>query len=175
MPPGSYWTQPKGGVHITSAKGADTVAFIEIDDGPYLVRPVEAAFGSEEEIINTDVADLPWVDATSWSSTPGAAGPCGAPMPCVAPLWGAAGGSDPGAVLLKLAPGSGDEVAPTAGMFRVVTVAGRTMTAGADGEVALDPGSLVTSGSAVALACADGAECLLYLRTEGSVELSFRQ
>ena len=40
MPPGSYWTQPRGAVHITAARGDDVLAYIEIDEGPYLVRPV---------------------------------------------------------------------------------------------------------------------------------------
>ena len=33
MPTGSFWTQPKGEVHITAAKGANNVALVEIDRG----------------------------------------------------------------------------------------------------------------------------------------------
>ena len=39
MPAGSFWTQPKGEVHITAAKGNTNVALVEIDKGPYLVLP----------------------------------------------------------------------------------------------------------------------------------------
>ena len=48
MPTGSFWTQPKGGVHITAAKGTDILAYIEIDEGPYLVLAVDKAFDSED-------------------------------------------------------------------------------------------------------------------------------
>ncbi|NNF05424.1 MAG: DUF4437 domain-containing protein, partial [Candidatus Eisenbacteria bacterium] len=37
MPKGSYWTQPAGEVHITAAKGSENIAFIEIEEAPYLV------------------------------------------------------------------------------------------------------------------------------------------
>jgi hypothetical protein len=57
MPAGSYWTQPRGGPHITAARG-ETVAYIEIDEGPYLVRPVDQAFEDEE-----------WTPPTSSGST----------------------------------------------------------------------------------------------------------
>ena len=36
MPAGSFWTQPAGEVHITSARGQETIAYVEIDEGPYL-------------------------------------------------------------------------------------------------------------------------------------------
>jgi hypothetical protein len=54
MPPGSFWTQPKGEVHITAAKGVTNVALVEIDKGPYLVLPVEEAFDSGERPVNVD-------------------------------------------------------------------------------------------------------------------------
>ena len=40
MKPGSFWTQPKGESHITSAKGEENIALVEIDKGPYLVQPI---------------------------------------------------------------------------------------------------------------------------------------
>lgn len=36
MPAGSYWTQPAGEAHITSAAGDFNMAYIEIQNGPYL-------------------------------------------------------------------------------------------------------------------------------------------
>ncbi|MET0000674.1 MAG: DUF4437 domain-containing protein, partial [Candidatus Thiodiazotropha lotti] len=52
MPAGSFWTQPKGEVHITSAKGSTNIALVEIERGPYLVLPVEKAFDAGERPIN---------------------------------------------------------------------------------------------------------------------------
>lgn len=64
MPTGSFWTQPKGEAHITSAKGENTMAYIEIDNGPYLVKPVSQAFDSGESPINIDIDNMMWLDDT---------------------------------------------------------------------------------------------------------------
>ena len=39
MPAGSFRTQPQGEVHVTAARWANNPALVEIDQGPYLVRP----------------------------------------------------------------------------------------------------------------------------------------
>ena len=62
MPVGSFWTQPKGEVHITAAKGSTNVAYIEIDKGPYLVLPPKEAFDSGERPINVDASNIVWID-----------------------------------------------------------------------------------------------------------------
>lgn len=58
MPVGSYWTQPKGEAHITSAQGSKIVAYVEIEAGPYLVRPLDQAFDSGERPVNVDASNL---------------------------------------------------------------------------------------------------------------------
>jgi hypothetical protein len=58
MPAGSFWTQPKGEVHITAARGDTNVALVEIDRGPYHVLPAEEAFDSGERPINVDASKL---------------------------------------------------------------------------------------------------------------------
>lgn len=63
MPAGSFWTQPKGEPHITSARGDDVLAYIEIDRGPYLVWPVDQSFESDERPVNVDASNIVWVDA----------------------------------------------------------------------------------------------------------------
>ena len=60
MPPLSYWTQPAGETHITSAKGKNNIAFIEIDKGPYLVHPVGKAFSNGEKPINVHASNIIW-------------------------------------------------------------------------------------------------------------------
>ncbi|NME72035.1 DUF4437 domain-containing protein [Flammeovirga aprica] len=71
MPKGSFWTQPKGDVHITSAKGANALAYIEIEEGPYLVHPEEEAFDSGERPVNIDQTNVVWLDASdiTWIET----------------------------------------------------------------------------------------------------------
>jgi hypothetical protein len=64
MPAGSFWTQPKGEVHKTSAKGANTFAYIEIEEGPYLVHSSDEAFDSGERPVNIDHSNVVWLDAS---------------------------------------------------------------------------------------------------------------
>lgn len=64
MPAGSFWTQPKGHVHTTSATGTDALAYIEIEEGPYLVLPKEDEFDSGERPINVDKSNIVWLDAS---------------------------------------------------------------------------------------------------------------
>ena len=64
MPVGSFWTQPAGESHITAAKGEECIAYVEIDSGPYLVKPIEEAFDNGERPINVDKNNLVWLDAS---------------------------------------------------------------------------------------------------------------
>lgn len=64
MKPGSFWTQPVGEPHITSAKGEENIALVEIDKGPYLVKPINEAFDNGERPINIDVSNLVWLNDT---------------------------------------------------------------------------------------------------------------
>ena len=68
MPRGTYWTQPAGEVHITSAKGQENIAYIEIAEGPYLVMPTDQAFDRGERPVNVDPSNLVWLDGsnTTW-------------------------------------------------------------------------------------------------------------
>lgn len=70
MPVGSFWTQPAGEPHITSAKGEGTMAYIEIDNGPYLVKPTNESFDQGERPINIDASNIVWLDntQTNWIS-----------------------------------------------------------------------------------------------------------
>lgn len=68
MKPGSFWTQPAGESHITSAKGTENIALVEINKGPYLVKPIDAAFETGERPINVDVSNVVWLnhEQTNW-------------------------------------------------------------------------------------------------------------
>ncbi|MEQ9262582.1 MAG: DUF4437 domain-containing protein [Owenweeksia sp.] len=63
MKPGSFWTQPKGEPHITSAKGEENLALVEIDNGPYLVQPLEEAFDNGERSVNIDASNVVWLNS----------------------------------------------------------------------------------------------------------------
>ncbi|MEM9691973.1 MAG: DUF4437 domain-containing protein, partial [Myxococcota bacterium] len=58
----------KGASHITSARGKDTLAYIEIDEGPYLVHPAAEAFDTPERPVNVHVSNIVWVPSDHASS-----------------------------------------------------------------------------------------------------------
>ncbi|MEO1051396.1 MAG: DUF4437 domain-containing protein [Bacteroidota bacterium] len=68
MTPGSFWTQPLGESHITSAKGEQVIALVEISKGPYLVKPTSEAFDSGERPVNIEASNIVWLDneSTNW-------------------------------------------------------------------------------------------------------------
>ncbi|SDR92037.1 DUF4437 domain-containing protein [Gramella sp. MAR_2010_147] len=68
MKPGSFWTQPVGESHITSAKGEENIALVEIDHGPYLVKPIEEAYDNGERPVNIDATNIVWLgsDKSTW-------------------------------------------------------------------------------------------------------------
>ena len=51
------------------------MAYIEIDEGPYLVEPTENAFDNGERPVNLDRSNLVWLDASdlSWVEQGGGA------------------------------------------------------------------------------------------------------
>ena len=79
MPAGSFWMQPAGGVHITAAKGINSLAYIEVEDA-FGVLPAEKEFHSADRPINVDASNIVWIDQ------PGM--PASANGPKVAFLWG---------------------------------------------------------------------------------------
>lgn len=68
MKTGSFWTQPAGEIHITSAKGKENIALVEIDSGPYLVKQVSEAFDSGGRPINIEASNIIWLShkKTTW-------------------------------------------------------------------------------------------------------------
>lgn len=70
MKTGSFWTQPALEPHITAAKGNVNIALVEIDQGPYLVKPIEEAKITYERPINIDYSNVVWLgnDQSNWIS-----------------------------------------------------------------------------------------------------------
>lgn len=136
MPPGSFWTQPKGEVHITSAKGETTIALVEIDTGPYLVMPPEQAFDSGERPVNVHEQNIVWVTPSNL--------PVAETSPKIAYLWGnPENGGDYG-TFIRLPAGFKGHVKSTGSTFRVVVIKGQPQYL--EGEpVTLDPGSYLSS------------------------------
>jgi len=165
MPAASYWTQPKGATHITAAKGSPVVAYIEIDEGPYLVHPVDQASETAERPVNVDASNLVWLDVASigWMSV------ADVPGAKVTFLWGNPADSAASGALIELSSGFTGSIRDLGGRLRSVVVRGAMRFHGSGAETTLEPGSYFTStgGTAHRLSCVATEPCILYVRSEG--------
>ncbi|MGD7654302.1 MAG: DUF4437 domain-containing protein [Verrucomicrobiales bacterium] len=181
MPPGSFWTQPKGETHITAAKGDDILAYIEIDSGPYLVQPKEGAFDSGERPVNIDPSNIVWLDADqAGHMTPSSAASAN-PTPQVAFLWGEVKQGRTRGMFAKLPAEFSGTITSSASEFRAVVIAGNpTYTSPDTGKSeTLEPGSYFSSDPSEtetthAISSAADSETLLYLRSNRSYQINAR-
>lgn len=164
MPAGSYWTQPKGESHITAAKGDDTLAYIEIEQGPYLVKPKKQAFDSGERPVNVDANNLVWLGAEqiTWleEEQKGVE---------VSYLWGGMDSNELNGRLLKLPSGFKGRLSSANAKLQLVVISG-ILDLQIDGkETVLEPGSYFESkqGQSQKLVNYDAADVVLYVRTKG--------
>ncbi|CAM2010024.1 DUF4437 domain-containing protein [Acanthopleuribacter pedis] len=163
MPPGSFWTQPKGETHITAAKGPLNVALVEIDKGPYLVKPPEQAFDSGERPINMDPSNIVWVDLNGrHGRIPGVK---------VAYLWGSQEGDQTNGMFLKL-PAGFEGTLHSKASFRAVVISGRLQYSDAT-KKQLDPGSYfgATAERKHPITALAESEVILYTRADGAYQV----
>lgn len=168
MESGSFWTQPPGENHITAAKGENSMIFLEILSGPYLVKPADEAFDSGERPINVAARNIMWLEAedAEWVDDEG---------PEMAYLWGSVEENEKNGTFVKLPSGYSGELSTSAPMMRVVTIQGQAsiQLSGESETHSLDPGSYFGSQGEAAhqLSCDSDEECVLYLHTEGKYQL----
>ena len=165
MPSGSFWTQPKGEVHITAAKGGTNVALVEIDKGPYLVLPPEKAFDSGERPINVDASNIVWVDPPGMpASTDG---------PKLAYLWGNLQDGQSNGTFVKLPAGFVGKIHSRGGTFRAVVIKGQPQHLGTRHQN-LGPGSYFgsTGESVHRISSKAGEESIIYVRTNGRYDVT---
>ena len=162
MPPGSFWTQPKGEVHITAAKGGTNMAYIEIDQGPYLVLPVDKAFDSGERPVNLDASNIVWVDPPGASAAAGGAK--------FAYLWGDPSDSAPAGSMVKLPAGFSGKLLSHGAGFRAVVIQGHLAYRMPANVKSLEPGGFFSSkGEAMhRISCEAAEPCVMYVRSEGT-------
>ncbi len=172
MPTGSFWTQPKGHVHITAAKGSDTLAYIEIEAGPYLVFPTDKAFASGEVPVNVDATNIVWLDAsdTTWVDASNAT------EPQVSFVWRSPENAQLNGSLVQLPTGFTAKINTRGPSFRAVMVRGQLahrIPKAAD-STALAPGDYFSSeGNAVHhVACSAAQACVFYVRADGSFRVT---
>ncbi|WP_421984245.1 DUF4437 domain-containing protein [Roseibium sp.] len=178
MGPGSFWTQPAGATHITAARedaGLST-AFLEIQEGPYLVQPKDRAFANGEFPVNVAAGNIVWIDAAdvAWVDAPGAAE--GADRPKMAFLWGDPSNTGKNGTFLKLPAGFEGTITGSGARLRAVVISGAAshQVPGASEVTPLDPGSYFGSGSATAhdVTCSGPEACVFYMSAEGKYDVS---
>ncbi len=175
MPAGSFWTQPKGEVHITAAKGTDILAYIEIEKGPYLVLPSQEAFRSKERPINMDQSNIVWLNAsdTTWIDQP--AMPASANGPKMAFLWGNPQDGQLSGTLVKLPAGFTGKIRNHGSTFRAVIIQGQPQYhVPSENDVKiLEPGSYFSSKGASVhqISSKAGEDSIIYVRTDGKYDV----
>lgn len=167
MPAGSFWTQPKGEIHITAAEGSNSLAYIEIEEGPYLVLPEDEHFDSGERPLNVDRSNIVWLDANElrWvenSATKGTK---------VAFLWGSPVANELNGTFLSLPSGFSGKLITRDSPFRAVVIKGEAQYRQPDheGATALLPGSFFSSEkeSFHTIANASDGDVIIYIRSYG--------
>lgn len=174
MPPGSFWTQPKGEDHITAAKGDDTLALVHIEEGPYLVQPSKEAFDSGERPVNLDKDNVVWLNASNvtWVDQPGRL--TFADGPKVAFLWGNPDGEQLNGTFIKLPAGFEGTIRSNGSIFGAVVIKGMPEYKMSDADTKdMEPGSYFESeGEAVhRVSSATKEETIIYVRTNGKYDI----
>lgn len=174
MPANSFWIQPKGEIHITAAMGASNLALVEIEEGPYLVKPESEKFDAGERPINVDPSNLVWVSTTTinWLNHTSTADL----NSYVAYLWGKPGvEGELGGIFLRLSPNTTSNIVVNASDFKAVVVKGEptySNPANSNSQT-LSLGSYVGSNQNTTHTFSTQTEdVVLYIRANGSFQLS---
>ncbi len=171
MPAGSFWTQPAGEVHITAAKGSNSIAYIEVEDG-FGVLPAAKAFDDGERPVNVDRSNIVWLDASNVAWIAPSAASADGDGPQIAFLWGKPRDRQLNGTLIKLPAGYSGMIRSQGGSLRAVVIQGRAKHRDAAAK-ALDPGSYFGSKgkSEHRVSCEAGVDCILYARSEGMYDI----
>jgi len=169
MSPGSFWTQPVGESHITSAKGEDVIALVEINKGPYLVKPIEEAFDSGERPINIDASNVVWLNhnRTNWIDSESKAE--------LSFLWEDEANGDMKGLFIKLPKGFNGAIESSGTILHSVIIKGEMNYKIPQTEAIkiLDAGSYFSSTDKAVHTVSNGSEndIIIYVRTNGTVKI----
>ena len=166
MRSGSFWTQPAGENHITAASGVNAVAYIEIEQGPYLVFSAEKKFNSGEKPINVDASNIVWIEPYRNSKSHA--------QPAIAYLWGQPGDGQLYGMLVKLPAGYTGAVRSNGSIFRAILITGASQYQYADNfdSILLEPGSYVGAKNKLAHRFSTKQESIIYVRTNGKLDFA---
>lgn len=167
MPTGSFWTQPAGENHITAANGDANLIYLEIDTGPYLVKPSDKSFNNGENPVNLHRSNLVWLNANDLAAIEEDSGVE------ISPLWGSTTLGELGGALLKIPAGFSGKLNVDAKEFRAVIIKGQAKYKSAENtnSQALNAGSYFSSTGAFEHLLSLSQDALIYVRTNGSYRI----
>lgn len=156
MPKGSFWTQPAGENHITAANGDTNLIYLEIDKGPYLVKPAKQAFNNGETALNLSYSNMVWekrIDLQGVEETL---------------LWGSTEAGKLGGKMFKLPAGTKVNLNNGGKEFRAVLISGSANYINTELNTPglLDVGSYFGSKRAFNHSIETLQESLLYIRSD---------
>lgn len=167
LPAGSYWQQPAGEAHITAADAEDNMAFLDIQEGPYLVKPTSEAFDNGEKPVNVDKTNLVWLNANDieWVSEKSNVE--------TAFLWGSHEKNQLRATLLKLPAGFKGKIKNLSPNFRAVVISGKVthQFSKKDDENVLEPGSYFGAEEKASPRLSTDTETVIYIRSNGKFKI----
>lgn len=170
MGPGTFWTQPAGEVHITSARpGVGGTGFLEILEGPYLVQPGDKAFDNGERPLNLVSSNMVWMssDEMNWIQKGNSA-----QGPEATLLWGDLSDGKLSGSMLKLPQGYKADLSTNGGDLKAVVIQGDVVHSveSVTEQSEISSGGYFASAEGVthSLKCDTKSECMIYVRTEGS-------
>lgn len=167
LPAGSYWQQPAGEAHITAADGEENMAFLDIQEGPYLVQPTSEAFDNGERPINVDKTNLVWLNAKDieWVTEKSNVE--------TAFLWGSHEKNLLRASLIKLPAGFKGKIKNLSPNFRAVVISGKAthQFSKKDDENILEPGSYFGAEEDASPRLITDTETVIYIRSNGKFKI----
>lgn len=164
MPKGSFWTQPAGEDHITAADGQNNLIYLEIDSGPYLVKPSDQHFDNGQSPVNLHRDNMVWQKLSI----------SGAPINSeVTHLWGSTKLGEIGGSLVKLPNGFNGKISSKANEFKVVVISGELsyQQLKSNSAVTLSPGSYFNSTGQYQHKVSTIKDTVIYVRTNGEYQL----
>lgn len=160
MPPGSFWTQPAGEDHTTAANGDTNLIYLEIDSGPYLVKPSDEKFDNGERPLNLHETNIVWLNNSELHNIE-------ADNVEATFVWDS--DADLGGSMIKIASGFEGEIRTNASEFRAVVIGGEVtyQAKGLDTEKHLEAGSYIESTGRFTHRIANDSDrvATLYIRT----------
>jgi quercetin dioxygenase-like cupin family protein len=167
MPKGSFWTQPAGEDHTTAADGETNLIYLEIDSGPYLVKPSNDKFDNGERPLNLHKDNIVWLSSSDLHdvNVEGVASTF---------VWGST--SDMGGSMIMLPAGFEGSITTDASEFRAVVISGSVEYSSSELKSAkeLGAGSYAESVGTFThnIENQSNSEAIIYIRTNSKYQVN---